>query len=50
VSIRKGETKLKKQFTISSGPSERGFVEFTKKLTESDFSETLRTMKTGGLG
>jgi ferredoxin-NADP reductase len=43
----KSETKeLLKHFTISSSPSE-DYLEFTKKLTGSDFSNALDNLKTG---
>jgi ferredoxin-NADP reductase len=31
--------------SISSSPSEKGYLEFTKKITESDFSKILDTLK-----
>ena len=36
---------LKKYLSISSSPTEKGYLEFTKKLTESDFSKTLDNLK-----
>lgn len=39
----KGED-LSKPFSISSSPTEKGFIEFTKKLTGSDFSNALNSM------
>lgn len=38
---------LKKYLSISSSPTEKGYLEFTKKLTESDFSKTLDNLKSG---
>ncbi|MCX5715700.1 MAG: FAD-binding oxidoreductase [Candidatus Omnitrophica bacterium] len=38
-----------KAFSISSSPTEKGYIEFTKKLTDSDFSKTLDALKPGGL-
>ncbi|MBN1913767.1 MAG: FAD-dependent oxidoreductase [Candidatus Omnitrophica bacterium] len=45
LSVRlKAEKELKRYLSFSSSPSE-GFIEFTKKLTESDFSRTLDGLK-----
>jgi ferredoxin-NADP reductase len=44
VTIYSGEEKLRKHFTISSSPTE-DFIEFTKKLTDSEFSSALDTLK-----
>lgn len=41
----KTEPELKRYLSISSAPSEKGYIEFTKKLTESDFSKTLNSLK-----
>lgn len=38
---------ITKAFSISSSPTEKGFIEFTKKLTGSDFSEALNNLKSG---
>jgi ferredoxin-NADP reductase len=38
---------LKKYLSISSSPTEKCYLEFTKKLTESDFSKTLDNLKAG---
>jgi ferredoxin-NADP reductase len=37
----------KRYLSISSSPTETGYLEFTKKLTQSDFSRTLNTLKPG---
>ncbi|HNW39176.1 MAG TPA: FAD-dependent oxidoreductase [Candidatus Omnitrophota bacterium] len=37
---------LKRYLSISSSPTEKGYLEFTKKLTGSDFSKTLDTLRT----
>jgi ferredoxin-NADP reductase len=43
-----GEGKeVKRHFSFSSSPTQAEFIEFTKKLSESDFSESLRKAKTG---
>ncbi|WP_135613156.1 FAD-binding oxidoreductase [Methanococcoides sp. AM1] len=39
----------RKPFTISSSPTEKGFLEFTKKLTGHDFSNELDSMDVGDL-
>jgi len=41
------EPELKRYLSISSSPSEKGYLEFTKKITESDFSKTLTNLKVG---
>ena len=43
----KGDPQLKKYLSISSSPTEKCYLEFTKKLTESDFSKTLDSLKAG---
>jgi ferredoxin-NADP reductase len=45
VTIKSENNKLAKHFTISSSPTEKEFVEFTKKLTGSPFSNALDAMK-----
>lgn len=47
VTIKASGKELKKHFTISSSPSEQGFIEFTKRLTGSEFSNTLSALKLG---
>jgi len=41
------DKKLKKYLSISSSPTEKCYLEFTKKLTQSDFSRALDNLKTG---
>ena len=41
------DPKLKRYLSISSSPTEKCYLEFTKKLTESDFSKTLDKLKAG---
>jgi ferredoxin-NADP reductase len=36
-----------KAFSISNSPTERGFLEFTKKMSSSDFSNALNDLKIG---
>jgi ferredoxin-NADP reductase len=38
---------LKKPLSISSSPTETGFIEFTKKLTDSDFSKVINNLNIG---
>jgi ferredoxin-NADP reductase len=45
VTIKSGDKKLTKHFTISSSPTEKELVEFTKKLTGSPFSNALDAMR-----
>lgn len=46
ITIKSGENQLRKHFTISSSPTE-DFIEFTKKLTESEFSHALNRLQVG---
>jgi ferredoxin-NADP reductase len=46
VTIDTGKGKLRKHFSISSSPTE-DYLEFTKKLTQSDFSQALREIQGG---
>jgi len=41
------EKECKRYLSISSSPTEKGYLEFTKKITESDFSKTLDTLRPG---
>lgn len=47
VTIEADGKKLTHPFSLSSSPTEMDFVEFTKKLTESDYSRALRLFKPG---
>ncbi|MFA4989540.1 MAG: FAD-dependent oxidoreductase [Candidatus Omnitrophota bacterium] len=38
---------LKRYLSLSSSPTEQGYLEFTKKLTNSDFSKVLNQLKSG---
>jgi ferredoxin-NADP reductase len=38
---------LSKHFSLSSSPTEKTHIEFTKKLTDSDFSAALKALKEG---
>lgn len=44
VTLKEG---LSKHFTISNSPTEKGYIEFTKKLTDSEFSKQLDRLKPG---
>ncbi|MFH0826709.1 MAG: FAD-binding oxidoreductase [Candidatus Omnitrophota bacterium] len=43
----KAEKECKRYLSLSSSPTERGYIEFTKKLTESGFSRLLNGLKPG---
>jgi ferredoxin-NADP reductase len=45
--ILQDNPQLKRYLSISSSPTEKCHLEFTKKLTQSDFSKTLDTLKPG---
>ncbi len=47
VTIGSGNGELKKNFALSSSPTEKDFIEFTKKLTASEFSNALRSLEIG---
>jgi ferredoxin-NADP reductase len=47
VTIKSGGKNLSKTLSLSSSPTEKKHIEFTKKLTDSEFSNTLRTLKVG---
>ena len=47
VKIRIGKEEAKKPFSISSSPTEKVFIEFTKKLTGHRFSLALNALKVG---
>lgn len=41
------EKECKRYLSISSSPTEKGYIEFTKRITQSDFSKLLNTLKPG---
>lgn len=43
----KTEKECKRYLSISSSPTEKDYIEFTKKLTDSDFSQALNNFKPG---
>jgi ferredoxin-NADP reductase len=45
LTINRDGEKTVKHFTISSSPTEKGFIEITKKLTGHDFSNALKELK-----
>ena len=45
----KTEPELKRYLSMSSSPTEKGYIEFTKKITQSNFSQTLDALKPGDL-
>jgi ferredoxin-NADP reductase len=47
ITVNSHRTGLTKPLSISSSPTEKGFIEFTKKLTDSEFSRVLKEMKIG---
>ncbi len=47
VTVRADGRELSKYLSFSSAPSEKGYVEFTKKISGSDFSKVLERLKPG---
>ena len=47
VTLKADGKELKKHFSFSSSPTEKTHIEFTKKLSDSDFSTTLKALKEG---
>ena len=47
VTLRADGKELKKHFSFSSSPTEKTHIEFTKKLSDSDFSSALKGLKQG---
>jgi len=47
VALKIGELEARKPFSISSSPTEKGHIEFTKKLTGHPFSDRLEALKVG---
>jgi len=41
------EKERKRYLSISSSPTEKGYIEFTKKITQSNFSNVLNSLKLG---
>ena len=47
VTLKADGKELSKHFSFSSSPTEKTHIEFTKKLSDSDFSNALRELKSG---
>jgi ferredoxin-NADP reductase len=47
VTIRSDDKELMHTFSLSSSPTEMGFIEFTKKFTDSEYSTKLKVMRPG---
>jgi ferredoxin-NADP reductase len=47
VTIKIGDARRTKHFSFSNSPTEKGYIEFTKKITDSEFSRTLDRLKIG---
>ncbi|APH39103.1 ferredoxin--NADP reductase [Methanohalophilus halophilus] len=47
VELEIGEKKVRKPFTISSSPTNKDIIEFTKKLTGHEFSDALLSLQAG---
>jgi len=47
VTIKIDGTERTKHFSFSNSPTEKGYVEFTKRITESEFSKALNGLKIG---
>jgi len=45
----KSPSQPKRYLSISSSPTEKGYIEFTKKITQSDFSHGLNNLRPGDL-
>ncbi|MBN3039471.1 MAG: FAD-dependent oxidoreductase [Candidatus Omnitrophica bacterium] len=47
LTIKLSQAEASKPFSISSSPTEKGYLEFTKRITQSEFSQALDKMKPG---
>jgi len=47
VTIRIGGAERTKHFSFSNSPTEKEYIEFTKKITDSEFSQALDTLRIG---
>ncbi len=47
VTFRRSSEEFSKVLSISNSPTEKGYIEFTKKLSDSPFSKCLTELKTG---
>ncbi|MEK7400001.1 MAG: FAD-dependent oxidoreductase [Candidatus Poribacteria bacterium] len=49
VTVKANGKDVSRYLSISNSPTEKGYLEFTKKLTNSDFSQTLNQLKVGDM-
>ena len=49
LTIKIGNADQTKYFSFSNSPTEKGYIEFTKRITESDFSKALDKLKAGDI-
>jgi ferredoxin-NADP reductase len=47
LTIRTNGKELKKHFSFSNSPTEKGYAEFTKRITKNEFSQALESLKVG---
>jgi len=47
ITIKQSDKELTHHFSFSSSPTENDHIEFTKKLSDSEYSKTLKTSKAG---
>ncbi len=47
ITIKSNNKNLDHHFSFSSSPTEKGYIEFTKRITSSEFSQTLDKMEPG---
>lgn len=47
VTIKNDGKELTKHFSFSNSPTEKGYIEFTKRITDSEFSKALNKLKIG---
>ncbi|MBM4128853.1 MAG: FAD-dependent oxidoreductase [Nitrospira sp.] len=47
VTIKIKGQEVTKHFSFSNSPTEKGYIEFTKKITDSEFSQTLEKLRVG---
>lgn len=47
VTIKSGDKEMMHPFSFSSSPTEKDFIEFTKKFTANEYSTTLKALKQG---
>jgi glycine betaine catabolism B len=47
ITLRQDGKELSKHFSFSTSPTEKGFIEFTKKFTDHEFSQALKAAKAG---